>query len=82
MKSGPDVLNNVDYDSQKICYERFKKNIHHFANDFAFEDLKHESEGEGAHLTKYYLTKDGQFSIIMKQILHLNIQIDQKGSMV
>jgi len=59
-----------------------KDNIHHFADEFAFEDLKHESEGEGAHHAKFYLTKDGQFSMIMKQISHLNTQIDQKGSMV
>ena len=83
MKSGSDVLSNVDYDSQKSSYERSKKyNIHHFANEFAFEDLKHESEGEGAHHCKSYPTKDGQFSMIMKQISHLNTQIDQKGSMV
>ena len=59
-----------------------KDNIHHFTNEFAFEDLKDESEGEGEHLAKSYLTKDGQFSMIMKQISHLNTQIDQKGSMV
>ena len=59
-----------------------KDNIHHFADEFAFEDLKHESGGEGAHLAKSYLTKDGQFSMIMKKISHLNTQIDQKGSMV
>ncbi len=59
-----------------------KDNIHHFANEFAFEDLEHESEGEGAHHAKSYLTKDGQFSMIIKQISHLNTQIDQKGSMV
>jgi hypothetical protein len=59
-----------------------KENIHHFADEFAFEDLKHESGGEGALHAKSYLTKDGQFSMIMKQISHLNTQIDQKGSMV
>ena len=59
-----------------------KDNIHHFANEFSLEDFKHESEGEGAHHAKSYLTKDGQFSMIMKQISHLNTQIDQKGSMV
>ena len=37
-----------------------KDNIYHFANEFAFE-VKHESEGEGAHQAKSYLTKDGQF---------------------
>ena len=59
-----------------------KDNIHHFADEFAFEDLKHESESEGAHHAKSYLTKDGQFYMIMKQISHLNTQLDQKGSMV
>ena len=32
-----------------------KDNIHHFANEFAFEDLKDESEG--VHHAKSYLTK-------------------------
>ena len=59
-----------------------KDNIHHFTNELAFEDLKHESEVEGAHHAKSYITKDGQFSMLMKQISHLNTQIDQKGSMV
>ena len=59
-----------------------KDNIHHFTDEFAFEDLKHKSEVEGAHHAKSYLTKVGQFSMIMKQISHLNTQIDQKGSMV
>ena len=59
-----------------------KDNIHHFTNEFAFEDLKHESEVEGAHHAKSYITKDGQFSMLMKQISHLNTQIDKKGSMV
>ena len=59
-----------------------KDNIHHFTNEFAFEDLKGKSGIEGAHHAKPYLTKDGQFSMIMKQISHLNMQIDQKGSMV
>jgi len=82
MKSGSDVSSNVDYDSQKSCYERFKKKHSPFCQRIRFEDLKHESEGEGAHHAKPYLTKDGQFSMIMKQISHLNTQIDQKGSMV
>ena len=59
-----------------------KDNIHHFTNEFAFEDLKHEREVEGAHHAKSYITKDGQFSMQMKQISHLNTQIDQKGSRV
>jgi hypothetical protein len=33
-----------------------KDNIHHFADEFAFEDLKHESGGESAHHAKSYLT--------------------------
>jgi hypothetical protein len=57
-------------------------NIEHFADEFAFEELKDESGFEGAHHAKSYITKDGQFSMLMKQISHLNTQIDQKGSMV
>ena len=59
-----------------------KDNIHHFTNEFTFEDLKHETKVEGAHHAKSYITKDGQFSMLMKQISHLNTQIDQKGSIV
>ena len=59
-----------------------KGSIHHFADEFAFEDLKHESMVEGAHHAKSYISKDVQFSTLMKQISHLNTQIDQKGSMV
>ena len=59
-----------------------KDNIHYFADEFAFEDLKGERGVEGAPHAKPYLTKDGQFSMLMKQISHLNTQIDQKGSMV
>ena len=54
-----------------------KDNIHHFADEFAFEDLIHESGGEGAHHSKSYLTKDSQFSMIMKQISHLNTRIER-----
>ena len=54
-----------------------KENIHHFADEFAFEDLKHESEVEGEHHTKSYLIKDGQYSMIMKQISHLNTRIER-----
>ena len=54
-----------------------KDNIHHFADEFAFEDLKHESGGEGAHHAKSYPTKDSQISMIMKQISHLNTRIER-----
>jgi len=54
-----------------------KDNIHHFADEFAFEDLNHESGGEGAHHAKSYPTKDSQISMIMKQISHLNTRIER-----
>ena len=54
-----------------------KENIHHFADEFALEDLKHESEVEGAQHAKSYLIKDGQYSMIMKQISHLNTRIER-----
>ena len=78
MKSGSDVLSNVDYDSQKIVMKDPKKdNIHHFADEFAFEDLKHESEVEGAHHAKSYPIKDDQYSMIMEQISLLNTRIER-----
>ena len=54
-----------------------KDNIHHFADEFAFEDLKHEIGGEGTHHAKSYPTKDSQISMIMKQISHLNTRIER-----
>ena len=54
-----------------------KENIHHFADEFAFEDLKHESVVEGAQHAKSYLIKDGQYSMIMKQISHLNTRLER-----
>ena len=54
-----------------------KDNIHHFADEFAFEDLKHESVVEGAHHAQSYITKDVQFSTLMKQISHLNTRIER-----
>ena len=54
-----------------------KDNIHHFADEFAFEDLKHENGVEDSHHAKSYLNKDSQFSMIMKQIAHLNMRIER-----
>ena len=52
-------------------------NIHHFADEFAFEDLKGESGVGGAHHTKPHLTKEGQFALIMKQISEINERIER-----
>ena len=52
-------------------------NIHHFADEFAFEDLKGESGVEGAHHTEPHLTKEGQFVLIMKQISEINERIER-----
>ena len=54
-----------------------KDNIHHFADEFAFEDLKHDRGSESAHHAKSYPTKDSQISMIMKQISHLNTRIER-----
>ena len=52
-------------------------NIHHFADEFAFEDLKGESGVENAHHTKHHLTKESQFALIMKQISEINGRIER-----
>lgn len=52
-------------------------NIHHFADEFAFEDLKGESGVKGAHHTEPNLTKEGQFALIMKQISEINERIER-----
>ena len=53
------------------------EHIHHFADEFAFEDLKGESGVESAHHTKHHLTKEGQFALIMKQISDINGRIER-----
>ena len=52
-------------------------NIHHFADEFAFEDLKGESGVEGAHHTEPHLTKESQFVLIMKQISEIKERIER-----
>ena len=52
-------------------------NIHHFADEFAFEDLKGESGVEGAHHTEPHLTKECQFALIMRQISEINERIER-----
>jgi len=54
-----------------------KDTIHKCADEFSFEDLKHESVVEGAHHAKSYITKDVQFATLMKQISHLNARIER-----
>ena len=52
------------------------KNIHHFADEFAFEDLKDESKEEHRHQSKLNPVSTSQFSQMKKQIADLNIRID------
>ena len=54
------------------------KNIHHFADEFAFEDLKDESEEEQhGHQSKLNPVSTSQFAQMKKQIADLNIRIDK-----
>ena len=53
------------------------KNIHHFADEFPFEDLKDEPEGEHGHQSKLNPVSTSQFSQMKKQIADLNIRIDK-----
>jgi len=53
------------------------KNIHHFADEFAFEDLKDESKGEHGHQSKLNPVSTSQFAQMKKQIADLNIRIDK-----
>ena len=55
-----------------VVKDKKTENIHHFADEFALEDLKGESGVESAHHTKHHLTKEGQFALIMKQISDIN----------
>ena len=53
------------------------KNIHHFADEFAFEDLKDESKEEHGHQSKLNTVSTSQFSQMKKQIADLSIRIDK-----
>ena len=53
------------------------KNIHHFADEFAFEDLKDESEEEHGHQSKLNPVNTSQFAQMKKQIADLRIRIDK-----
>ena len=44
------------------------ENIHHFAHEFAFEDLKDKTGVDRAHHSKPHRTIDGQFAQMKKQI--------------
>ena len=52
------------------------KNIHHFADEFALEDLKDESKEEHGDQSKLNPVSTSQFSQMKKQIADLNIRID------
>ena len=53
------------------------KNIHHFADEFAFEDLKDESKKEHGHQSKLNPVSTSQFAQMKQQIADLNIRIDK-----
>jgi len=53
------------------------KNIHHFADEFAFEDMKDESEKEHGHQSKLNPVNTSQLAQMKKQIADLNIRIDK-----
>ena len=53
------------------------KNIHHFADEFAFEELKAESKEEHGHRSKPHQVSTGQFAEMKKQIADLSIRIDK-----
>jgi len=53
------------------------KNIHHFADEFAFEDLKDKSGADLGHRSKPRQVSTGQFAEMKKQIADLNTRIDK-----
>ena len=53
------------------------KNIHHFADEFAFEDLKDKSGTDLGHRSKPHQESTGQFAEMKKQIADLNTRIDK-----
>ena len=46
-------------------------NIHHFAHEFAFEDLKDKTGVDRAHHSRPHRTRDGQNAQMKKQIADL-----------
>ena len=53
------------------------KNIHHFADEFAFEDLKDKSGADLGHRSKPHQVSTDQFAEMKKQIADLNTRIDK-----
>ena len=53
------------------------KNIHHFADEFAFEDLKDESGADHGHQSKLHPVSTSKFAQMKKQIADLNIRVDK-----
>ena len=46
-------------------------NIHHFAHEFAYEDLKDTTGVDRAHHSMPHRTRDGQYAQMKKQIADL-----------
>ncbi len=56
--------------------------IHHFANEFAFENLKDKSGVEQAHPVRAHRTRDGQLTQMQKQIADLTKRVKQLEQML
>mgnify|MGYP004102737455 CR=1 FL=1 len=47
-------------------------NIHHFAHEFAYEDLKDKTGVDRAHHSRPHRTRDGQYAQMKKQTIKQN----------
>ncbi len=56
--------------------------IHHFAHEFAFENLKDKSGVDQAHPVRSHRTRDGQLTQMQKQIADLNKRVKQLEKML
>ena len=50
-------------------------NIHHFADEFALEDLESEGKVEGIHHTKSHKTNDDQLKELKQQVSEINKRV-------
>lgn len=51
--------------------------IHHFAQEFGLEDLKHETEADSSHHNENRMTIDSRFAMLKKKIADLSTRIEK-----
>ena len=64
-------------EKKKIKKDQKTENIHHFAQEFALEDLKHETAADRTHQAEPYFSIEGQLAMLKKQISDLDSRLEK-----